>query len=126
MKPRWGILTAIIALVFLLVQSVAAGGPPADPPGLAQAIAVQDAHTERLLATPGVVGTGVGLGHDGGAVIRIFPLPAGVADTPGTTGGESAGWTSLTRGVGEASCLASAEEPAHAARPANTKSPSHP
>ncbi len=54
----------------------------ADPPGLARAIQVQDAHTPSLLSIPGVVGTGIGLNAAGKPVIKIFTTRAGIPDLP--------------------------------------------
>ncbi len=60
---------------------------PQTEPVLAQqavsaAIAIQERHTERLLAQPGVVGTGVGLNEAGRPVIKIFTEWAGVEGLP--------------------------------------------
>ncbi len=49
---------------------------------LRPAMNVQDRHTERLLAIPGVVGTAVGLRADGRPAIKIFTAYAGVAGLP--------------------------------------------
>ena len=76
-------LGIVIGLLTLLaVIPVAAGGHAGDPPGLAKAIAAQEAHTDALLATDGVVGTGVGLASDGKHQVLIFTESAGVAGLP--------------------------------------------
>jgi hypothetical protein len=77
----------LIVIVVILVLSVPAWGaqaapPPDGPPGLVRALAAQVAHNPRLLATPGVVGTAVGLGRDGAAVIRVFTARPGVGRVP--------------------------------------------
>lgn len=52
------------------------------PPGLAQALAAQARHTDRLLRVNGVVGTAVGLGRDGGAQVQLFTKMAGLRGLP--------------------------------------------
>ncbi len=74
------ILVGLLAL--LVVIPVSAGGPAGDPPGLARAIAAQEAHTDALMAKEGVVGTAVGLGEDGKPVILILTEASGVAGLP--------------------------------------------
>ncbi len=70
---RWGLIAVLATILALLMVGPAfAGGSPGDPPGLAQAIAAQEAHTDALLARSGVVGTAVGLGADGQAVVVIY------------------------------------------------------
>lgn len=49
---------------------------------LRPAMVIQERHTERLLAIPGVVGTAVGLDGAGRAVIRVFTAQPGVAGLP--------------------------------------------
>ena len=63
------------------VVSPAYAGPPFDP-GLERAIAVQEYHTNSLMAKSGVVGTAVGLGADGQPVVKIYTESAGVAGLP--------------------------------------------
>jgi len=58
---------------------VAAEQQPAD---LQVALAVHRRHTMRLITLPGVVGTAVGVGADGRAVIQIFLEQAGVTGLP--------------------------------------------
>ncbi|MBI3456986.1 MAG: hypothetical protein HY002_14510 [Candidatus Rokubacteria bacterium] len=81
--PRWA-LVAVLAVLFAVVPAggVLAGGPPIAPPGLEQAIAAQEAHTDALLARQGVVGTGVGVGADGRAVVKIYSESGRVAGLP--------------------------------------------
>lgn len=85
---RWG-LVAVLAVLFaaLVAGLVSAGGPPSSPPGLDRAIAAQEAHTDALLARPGVVGTAVGLGADGRPVVKIYTRSAGVSGLPTTLDG---------------------------------------
>ena len=49
---------------------------------VAAAIAVQNRHTDRLLAIPGVVGTATGLRSDGSLAIKVLTEAAGVAGIP--------------------------------------------
>ena len=80
---RWGLVATSVMLFVVLVAGLAsAAGPPAVPPGLARAIAAQEAHTDRLLASPGVMGTAVGLGADGRPVVKIYTESAGVPGLP--------------------------------------------
>ena len=76
-------LSVLIGLLALLaVIPVAAGGHAGDPPGLARTIAAQEAHTDALLANENVVGTAVGLGVDGEAVVKIYTVRGGVKGLP--------------------------------------------
>lgn len=50
--------------------------------GLERAIAAQEAHTGALLAIDGVVGTGVGAGSNGNAIVVVFTESAGVRGIP--------------------------------------------
>ena len=80
---RWGLVATSVMLFAVLVAGlVSAGGPPSEPPGLARAIAAQEAHTDRLLAKSGVLGTAVGLGADGRHVVKIYIESAGVPGLP--------------------------------------------
>ena len=80
-----------------MVGPAFAGGPPGDPPGLDRAIAAQEAHTDALMARAGVVGTAVGLGGNGRAVVLVFTENAGVAGIPGSMDGV----TVVSRVIGE-------------------------
>jgi hypothetical protein len=75
------LLTLTIILIFS-ATAVYAAPPPGGPPGLERAIAAQEAHNPKLLRTPGVVGTAVGLDADGKHVVRVFTERAGVAGLP--------------------------------------------
>ena len=55
-----GALAAVFALAVAAVSPVWAQAP-FDPPGLDRAIAAKAVHVDGLMATPGVVGVGVGL-----------------------------------------------------------------
>ncbi len=80
---RLGLMAGLAVLVAVLMAGlVSAGGPPPSPPGLDRAIAAQEAHTDALLARPGVVGTAVGLGADGRPVVKIYTESAGVPGLP--------------------------------------------
>jgi hypothetical protein len=52
------------------------------PPGFEAALRAQTRHTDRLLATPGVIGTGVGLGRGGHAVVKVYTERADVDGVP--------------------------------------------
>jgi len=84
MKTRRWALGAVLAILLavLLAGPGAAGGPPMQPPGLDRVIAAQEAHTDALLAKPGVVGTAVGLGVDGRPVVKIYTETARVPGLP--------------------------------------------
>ncbi len=75
-----------VGLLAGLVVSPAYADPPFAPPGLARAIAVQEYHTNSLMAKSGVVGTAVGL-VDGGPVVKIFTESAEVSGLPKTLDG---------------------------------------
>ena len=64
------------------MTSISAGSAPFQPPGLARAIQVQEAHTDALMAKAGVVGTAVGVGANGRAVVMVFTESPGVAGIP--------------------------------------------
>ena len=81
-------LVSLAVLVAILVAGLGwAAGPPSPPPGLARAIAAQQAHTDALLANPGVVGTAVGLGADGRPAVKIYTRSAQVRGLPATLDG---------------------------------------
>ena len=52
------------------------------PPGFEAALRAQIRHTDRLLATPGVIGTGVGLARGGHAVVKVYTEGPDVAGIP--------------------------------------------
>ena len=85
-----GLATVALAAASASGQTPATPGPQGgSPPGLEQAVAVQERHTDRLLDTPGIVGTGVGLNQAGRPVIRVYMEHPGVADVPGSLEGVS-------------------------------------
>jgi hypothetical protein len=75
-------LVATVIALFATTWVAHAAPPPAGPPGLAKAIAAQVSHNPRLLTTPGVVGTAVGLRGDGMAVVKVFTEKPGVGHLP--------------------------------------------
>lgn len=81
-QRRGLVATSVMLFIVLVAGLVSAGGPPSAPPGLARAIAAQEAHTDRLLAKSGVLGTAVGLGADGRPVVKIYTESAGVPGLP--------------------------------------------
>jgi hypothetical protein len=86
-------LVALVVTLFAFTWAAHAfsspAGPagPVGPPGIAKALAAQQAHNPRLLTTPGVVGTAVGLGADGAAVVRVFVERPGMPGVPATLDG---------------------------------------
>ncbi len=72
---------ALIALGILSSGGAGAAGPP-DGNGLDHAIAVQERHTDALMAKEGVVGTAVGHGANGVTVVLVFTEEPGVAGIP--------------------------------------------
>ncbi len=71
-----------VGLLAGLVVSPASAQPGFNPPGLAQAIAAQERHTDALLAREGVVGTAVGLNPAGKPVVQVFTEREGVPGIP--------------------------------------------
>jgi hypothetical protein len=56
--------------------------PPSGPPGFEAALLAQERHTPRLMATPGVVGTAVGLDSAGKAVVKVLTEKPDVGGVP--------------------------------------------
>lgn len=79
-------LVSMLVTVFLLVVTSVSPGLAAvvsgDPPGLAIAIAAQEAHTQEFLAMDGVVGTAVSVRGDGVPVVQVFTESADVFGFP--------------------------------------------
>ena len=67
-RPATLILALILVAAGLAASTVFADGGS----GQEIAIAAQEAHNDRLLSTPGVAGTGVGLDADGNAVVVVY------------------------------------------------------
>jgi hypothetical protein len=84
-KRTWSSLFFLLA-VGGVIAAVAAASPPAGAPGLAQAIAAQERHTDALLALDGVVGTAATDRHGVGAV-AVLTARAGVAGIPDSLDG---------------------------------------
>jgi len=78
-----------IGLLVALAVSPAFAQPRFDPPGLERAIEAQELHTDALLDIQGVVGTAVGLGANGRAVVKIYTENVGVAGLPRSLEGVS-------------------------------------
>lgn len=80
-----------LALVLALVLIASFGGSDqasaAGEAGLSAAIAAQEAHTDRLMAIDGVIGTAVGAGNGGGHVVLALTTTGGVRGLPGAVGG---------------------------------------
>ncbi|MGR8980171.1 MAG: hypothetical protein ACU84H_08790 [Gammaproteobacteria bacterium] len=70
------VIQAAAALTAALTLSVSAGPPEhvlsLDNPGVERIIAVQEEVTDELMATDGIIGTAVGLDHQGGLVLQVF------------------------------------------------------
>ena len=84
MNKRWSV-TAVVSMLLVAVVLTGlgmAGGPPSTPPGLARAIAAQEAHTDALLGRAGVVGTAVGLDAHGAPVVKIYTESGHVGGFP--------------------------------------------
>jgi hypothetical protein len=75
---------ALLISAFLLtaLNDVVMAAPEFVPPGLHRAFEVQKQHSESLLKQPGVVGTAVGLGLEGGPVVQVYTEKAGMAPLP--------------------------------------------
>ena len=71
-----------LSLLLALALSPAFAQPAFDPPGLERAIEAQERHTDDLLGIQGVVGTAVGLGTNGGAVVKIYTERSGIGGLP--------------------------------------------
>ncbi|HEU5303518.1 MAG TPA: hypothetical protein VFU40_02635, partial [Gemmatimonadales bacterium] len=90
-RPR---LVPVAALALLLGISFACSDDPSTSPtgpqlgsaglrpDIEAALAAQERHNPRLRATPGVVGTAVGLNPAGKAVVKVFTASAGVSGIP--------------------------------------------
>jgi hypothetical protein len=84
MNKRWSV-TAVVSMLLVAVVLTGlgvAGGPSSTPPGLARAIAAQEAHTDALLGHAGVVGTAVGLDDQGSPVVKIYTESGNVTGLP--------------------------------------------
>lgn len=85
------ILRSPVGLVLALVADLLTGGlSPLHAPGpvsLDAAMAAQARVTDDWLTMPGVVGTAVGLGPHGGAVVKVYLTAAGVATLPANVAG---------------------------------------
>ena len=79
---KFVLFAVIIALLVSMGLTVYAATPPDGPPGLERAIKAQEAHTDRLLNMPGVVGTAVGFGEDGLPAVKIYTEGQGVKGLP--------------------------------------------
>lgn len=77
----------MLAALSLVLAPSAIGAQSPGAVGLERAIAAQVAHSDRLLARSGVVGTGVGVGADGQAEIRVYTARRGVSGVPAAVDG---------------------------------------
>jgi len=80
-----------IGLLVGLALSPAFAQPAFDPPGLERAIEAQERHTNDLLGIQGVVGTAVGLGANGQAVVKIYTERSGIGGLPRSLDGVPVG-----------------------------------
>ena len=79
---KFVLFAVIIALLASMGFTVYAAPPPDGPPGLERAIEAQEAHTDRLLNIPGVVGTAVGFGENGLPAVKIYTAETGIRGLP--------------------------------------------
>ncbi len=80
-------LIVVSLVLFFLATGIFAQPPLVSRAELGQAIAVQKRHTRALMADPEVVGTGVGVGANGQAVIRVFVKRGQLSGLQGTLDG---------------------------------------
>jgi hypothetical protein len=81
-RQRWIPVAMVTLFLAVLLTGLGSAAPPSVPPGLARAIAAQQAHTDALLARAGVVGTAVGLAANGSPVVKIYTESARVTGLP--------------------------------------------
>lgn len=79
---KFVLFAIIVALLASTALTVYAAPPEDGPPGLERAIAAQEAHTDAMLAIPGVIGTAVGLRGDGEPVVKIYTKSGKIAGFP--------------------------------------------
>ena len=77
----------VVSFVLFFLGAVALAQLPVPQAALEHAIAVQERYTDALMADPDVVGTGVGVGANGEAVIRVFVKRGGLSGLRGTLDG---------------------------------------
>ena len=87
MKLSWKIFMIVGLALVLLGPSIWAQEFGLSRAELAGAIAVQERHTDALMADPDVVGTGVGVGANGQPVIKVFVKSARNSGLQGTLDG---------------------------------------
>jgi len=78
-----------LSMLLALALSPAFAQPAFDPPGLERAIEAQERHTDDLLGIQGVIGTAVGLGANGRAVVKIYTEKSGIGGLPRSLDGVS-------------------------------------
>ncbi|MDA1257790.1 MAG: hypothetical protein O3C10_08100 [Chloroflexi bacterium] len=87
-------IAALGLLAVVLLATIGGGSADASANngarGLERAIAAQEGHTDALLTKAGVVGTAIGLGDDGEAVILILTDQRGVTGLPSQLDGVAA------------------------------------
>ncbi len=71
-----------VGLLAALWVSPANADPPFDPPGLARAMAAQEAHTDALLQIQGVVGTATGFNKKDRLAVKVFVTGPNVSGIP--------------------------------------------
>ena len=77
------VATSLIVLGTLFTGPIAsAADPPANARAIAKVMQIQDRHTNRLMAIPGVVGTATGLNPAGQPVVKVFLARGGVRGIP--------------------------------------------
>src|SRR5687768_8927738 len=85
-RYRW-VLSCVLAVALVFGPAASGSAALGASSKLSQAIAAQERHTPRLLTTPGVVGTGVGLDAHGSPQIVVLTKSAGVTGVPSSLDG---------------------------------------
>lgn len=80
-------VVVVTLLIFFLGAAALAQGPELPRAALEHAIAVQEFYTDALMADPEVVGTGVGVGANGGPVIKVYVMSPSSAGLRGALDG---------------------------------------
>ena len=77
----------VVSFLLVFLSAVAFAQLPVPRAALEHAIAIQERYTDDLMADPEVVGTGVGVGGNGEAVIKVYVISPSSAGFQGTLDG---------------------------------------